>query len=471
MRVEPAGDARRGRRRRQDAAGARGRSRARRRVPGRRVVRRSGLGRATPRRSRRRSRPRWESARAGHSSSSTRSPRHCRAGAPWCWSTTASTSCLRPSAAIGVDPRQVAGRPGPRDVSRVPVDRRRDVGGGRRRWHWKEASRPTRPSCSSSGPARCGPGSVCTTRTTAAAVTEICQTLDGLPLGIELAAARMAAMSAIEVRDRLGARFRLLHGPAARPERQQTLLRAVGWSYDLLDADEQMLMRNVSRVLGRVRPGEHHGGRRTPTTSTSLGSSTRSSASRCRRRPRRRPHALPDVRDDPPVRRGPADRDRRPRRGCATGTPRTSPARPRRAGSDGTDRAGATPSTGSRPSSATSARAFRWSAGRGQMEVATDIAAHAALMGFSVELFETVSWAEELLEPAAAAAVPRLPRLYTGSRLRLLRRARRGGDGQRPPRRGAGVAARVRPLRARATRPSSRRSARSTADTSTATSS
>ena len=48
---------------------------------------------------------------------------------------------------------------------------------------------------------------------TAAAAVEICQTLDGLPLGIELAAARMAAMSAAEVRDRLGDRFRLLTGP------------------------------------------------------------------------------------------------------------------------------------------------------------------------------------------------------------------------------------------------------------------
>ena len=47
---------------------------------------------------------------------------------------------------------------------------------------------------------------------TADAVTEICATLDGLPLGIELAAARMAAMSAVEVRDRLADRFRLLQG-------------------------------------------------------------------------------------------------------------------------------------------------------------------------------------------------------------------------------------------------------------------
>jgi DNA-binding CsgD family transcriptional regulator len=58
---------------------------------------------------------------------------------------------------------------------------------------------------------------------------------------------------------------------------------------------------------------------------------------------------------------------------------------------------------------------FRWSAERGELEVATDIAAHAALMGFSVQLFETVAWAEELLEAATAADVPRLPRLYTAA--------------------------------------------------------
>ena len=58
---------------------------------------------------------------------------------------------------------------------------------------------------------------------TAIAVTEICRTLDGLPLGIELAAARMAAMSAVEVRDRLADRFRLLQASQPGPERQLTL--------------------------------------------------------------------------------------------------------------------------------------------------------------------------------------------------------------------------------------------------------
>ena len=64
--------------------------------------------------------------------------------------------------------------------------------------------------------------------TTAAAVTEICETVDGLPLGIELAAARMAAMSAVEVRDRLADRFRLLRG--RRPDRSASSRCATRWS-------------------------------------------------------------------------------------------------------------------------------------------------------------------------------------------------------------------------------------------------
>ena len=59
--------------------------------------------------------------------------------------------------------------------------------------------------------------------------------------------------------------------------------------------------------------------------------------------------------------------------------------------------------------------AFRWSVDRGQVAVATDVAAHAALMGFSVELFETIGWAEALLEEAARADVRRLPRLYAAA--------------------------------------------------------
>ena len=59
--------------------------------------------------------------------------------------------------------------------------------------------------------------------------------------------------------------------------------------------------------------------------------------------------------------------------------------------------------------------AYQWSASRGMAEVATDIAAHAALMGFSVQLFETLAWAEDQLAAATAADVRRLPRLFTAA--------------------------------------------------------
>ena len=85
---------------------------------------------------------------------------------------------------------------------------------------------------------------------TADAVIRICATLDGLPLGIELAAARMAAMSAVEVCDRLGDRFRLLTGPELGPDRQATLRHAVAWSYDLLEDDERAILRWASVFSG-----------------------------------------------------------------------------------------------------------------------------------------------------------------------------------------------------------------------------
>jgi predicted ATPase/class 3 adenylate cyclase len=85
---------------------------------------------------------------------------------------------------------------------------------------------------------------------TAGAVTEICDTVDGLPLGIELAAARMAAMGAVEVRDRRADRFRLLQRTAPGPERQLTLRHAVEWSYDLLNDDERALLTRAAVFAG-----------------------------------------------------------------------------------------------------------------------------------------------------------------------------------------------------------------------------
>ena len=84
----------------------------------------------------------------------------------------------------------------------------------------------------------------------AAAVSEICQRLDGIPLAIELAASRMASMTASEVRDRLDQRFRLLVGSRRGLGRHQTLRQAVAWSYDLLDDAEKALLERCSVFAG-----------------------------------------------------------------------------------------------------------------------------------------------------------------------------------------------------------------------------
>ena len=80
----------------------------------------------------------------------------------------------------------------------------------------------------------------------AAAVVEICRRLDGIPLAIELAASRMASMTASEVRDRLDHRFRLLVGSRRGQARHQTLRHAVAWSYDHLDDAEKALLERCS---------------------------------------------------------------------------------------------------------------------------------------------------------------------------------------------------------------------------------
>jgi hypothetical protein len=84
----------------------------------------------------------------------------------------------------------------------------------------------------------------------AAAVVEICRRLDGIPLAIELAASRMGSMTAIEVRDRLDQRLRLLVGSRRGLSRHHTLRHAVAWSYDLLDDTEKALLERCSVFAG-----------------------------------------------------------------------------------------------------------------------------------------------------------------------------------------------------------------------------
>jgi predicted ATPase/DNA-binding XRE family transcriptional regulator len=83
------------------------------------------------------------------------------------------------------------------------------------------------------------------------AVGAICARLDGVPLALELAAARVRLLPPHTLLARLDARLELLRGgPVTRPVRQQTLWDAIAWSYDLLDADEQRLFRRLSVFQG-----------------------------------------------------------------------------------------------------------------------------------------------------------------------------------------------------------------------------
>ncbi len=249
----------------------------------------------------------------------------------------------------------------------------------------------------------------------AAAVTEICATLDGLPLGIELAAARMATMSAVEVRDRLGDRFRLLRGSERQPERQQTLQFAVGWSYDLLKDDERELLRDASVFAGgfdlasiasvveiadEVDVLERLDSlvRKSLVVVNHSGAHTRYGMFETIRQFAEAQLAtgggLPRMRDSHAAHFG--------REAWMRYENWNGPGW--RAAVDWVEIELDNLRT-----------AFRWSSQRGELEVATDVAAHAALMGFSVQLFETVGWAEELLPAATEADVRRLPRLYTGA--------------------------------------------------------
>src|SRR6266567_4700248 len=250
---------------------------------------------------------------------------------------------------------------------------------------------------------------------TAAAVTEICTTLDGIPLGIELAAARMAAMSAVEVRNRLADRFRLLQGSTPGPERQHTLRHTVGWSYELLTEDERALLRATSVFAGGFELASIHAvaaysdavdvlrhldslvrkslvvaDHTTTHTRYSLFETIRQFAEDqleaagelAATRDRHAAHFAGDASARWDQWNGPGWRDAVDWVDAEFGNLRA---------------------------------AFRWSSARDEVAVATDIAAHSALMGFSVQLFEALAWAEELLPVASAADVSRLPRLYTAA--------------------------------------------------------
>jgi predicted ATPase len=94
------------------------------------------------------------------------------------------------------------------------------------------------------------------TSANAPAVAEICVRLDGLPLAIELAAARIRVLSPQAIMERLGDRLALLSsGSRDLPERQQTLRGAIAWSHDLLDDDDRRVFARFAAFAGGATLG------------------------------------------------------------------------------------------------------------------------------------------------------------------------------------------------------------------------
>jgi predicted ATPase len=244
------------------------------------------------------------------------------------------------------------------------------------------------------------------------AVVEICRRLDGIPLAIELAASRMASMTASEVRDRLDQRFRLLVGSRRGLERHHTLRHAVAWSYDLLDDAEKPLLERCSVFAGGF---DLHsacavmGSDDDFATLDLLGARLRSSLLVIDRSPgRTRFSMLETIRqfaEEQLVARGEASQIRAAHARYFAGREADilalwdSP-RQREAHDWFTIEL------------ANLRTAFRWAADQGDLDVAAPIATYLGLLGLAIENYEPIAWAEELIEPARTVDHPRLGFLY-----------------------------------------------------------
>jgi predicted ATPase/DNA-binding CsgD family transcriptional regulator/tetratricopeptide (TPR) repeat protein len=248
--------------------------------------------------------------------------------------------------------------------------------------------------------------------TTATAVVEICSVLDGLPLGIELAAARMAGMSVGQVRDRLGDRFRLLDGEPDAPMRHQSLGELVRWSYELLDVVEREVLARAAVFVGGFDLAAYLGvfGLEDDVAELrSLDRLVRSSLViaehdggliRYRLLETIRQFGIDELADAGLL---DASRQRHARWFAGEVVERWS-------AWNGPGWAAAVEWV--KVELADLRAAFVWARDR-DVEVAVDVAAHAALIGVSGHLFEPISWAEGVLEAATVADVRRLPRLLS----------------------------------------------------------
>jgi predicted ATPase len=246
----------------------------------------------------------------------------------------------------------------------------------------------------------------------AEAVVEICARLDGIPLAIELAASRMASMTASEVRDRLDQRFRLLVGSRRGLERHHTLRHAVAWSYDLLDDTEQALLHRCSVFAGGFDLQSAcavMGSDDDFATLDLLDALVRKSLLIADRSSgRTRFSMLETIRqfaEEQLVACGEASEIRAAHSRYFAGREADILAlwdSPRQR--DAYDWFSV--------ELANLRAAFRWAADHGDLDTAATIATFAASLGELVESYEPIAWTEELLEPARAVDHPRLATLY-----------------------------------------------------------
>ena len=248
----------------------------------------------------------------------------------------------------------------------------------------------------------------------ATAVEDVCRRLDGIPLAIELAASRMASMTAAEVRDRLDDRFKLLVGSRRGLERHQTLRHAVAWSYDLLDDAEKTVLERCSVFAG---------GFDLQSACAIAGSDDIDD------------YAILDLLDAL-VRKSllVADRSTGRTRFSMLETIRQFAEEQLVAGGEASEvRAAHARYFAGREADimalwdsprqrqaydwftvelANLRTAFRWAADQGDLDVAATIATYAALLGYLVDKHEPIAWAEELIDQARAVGHPRLGQLY-----------------------------------------------------------
>jgi predicted ATPase len=248
----------------------------------------------------------------------------------------------------------------------------------------------------------------------AGAVVEICRRLDGIPLAIQLAASRMAAMTASEVRDRLDHRFRLLVGSRRGLERHHTLRHAMAWSYDLLDDTEMTVLDRCSVFAGGfdLQSACAVAGsddldeyailevldalvRKSLLVTERSSGGTRFSML----------ETIRQFAEEQLVARGEASEIRAAHSRYFAGREADIMAlwdspRQREAHDWFTIEL------------ANLRTAFRWAADQGDLDVAATIATYAGWLGAGVQTYEPIAWAEELIEPAGAVDHPRLTFLY-----------------------------------------------------------